>query len=180
MATSAALAQTPPASPAPPSSPPPAAPSSEAAYLAKLPMFVQWPSGAFDSPAAPLNICLAGVDPYGPSLDQLVSGQHVGQHPIEVKRLVKVDKNTPCQVLYLGGLKGPAVADAMSAIKGASVLTVTEAERPDDPKGAVDFHVSSGRVHIVVDQDAARRSGLVVSSKLLSLSAADQRRGADD
>jgi hypothetical protein len=165
-----AHAQVPPATPTP-------APDivTRAQYLAKLPPFVQWPPSAFDSPTGPLNICLVGADPFGGALDRMVLGQHVDQHPIEVKRLAKVDKSAACHVLYLGALKGAAGAEALQAVRDAPVLTVTEAER-DDPKGVVDFHVEGVQVRLEVDQDAARRGGLVVSSKLLSLAALNKRR----
>jgi hypothetical protein len=148
----------------------------KAQYLAKLPPFVRWPPSAFDSPAGPLNICLVGGDPFGATLDRIVLGQHIGQHAIEVKRLLKVDKSSACQVLYLGALKGAAGAEVLQSLKGAPVLTVTEAERADDPRGVVDFHVDGSQVRVLVDQDAARHSGLIVSSKLLSLASLDRRR----
>ena len=173
-----ALAQTPP--PAAPNQAPPPAPSAEvaarAAYLSKLPPFVHWPAAAFDSPAGPLNICLVGGDPFGPALDQIVDGQHVGPHPIAVKRLARFDKGSACQVLYLGALKGAATAEALSTARGAPVLTVTEGERADDPRGMIDLNTQGQRVRLVIDQKAARRNGLILSSKLLSLTASDRRR----
>ena len=158
--------------------PPAATPEvlAKAAYLSKLPPFVRWPQSAFESPAGPLNICLVGGDPFGPALDQLVDGQHVGPHAIAVKRLAKFDKGSGCQVLYLGALKGSAAAEALAAAKGAPILTVTEAERAEDPRGVIDLRTHGVQVRLVVDQDAARRNGLILSSKLLSLAAGDRRR----
>jgi hypothetical protein len=149
----------------------------EAAYLSRLPPFVQWPDSAFDSPAGPFNICLVGGDPFGGSLDQIVSGQHVGTHPVRVKRLAKVERSAACQLLYLGALKGQAVVDALAAVKAAPILTVTESQHAEDPRGMVDFRIGGPRLMLAIDDAAARASGLVVSSKLLSIADADQRRG---
>lgn len=147
----------------------------KASRLARFAPFVQWPETAFESPTAAFSLCILGADPLGTAVDEAVRGQKVGQHPIEVKRLAKTDKVAGCHLLYLGALKGAAAADALAAVKGAPVLTVTDAETPDDPRGVITFHTRGRELLFAVDQAAARRNGLVVSSKLLSL-AFDARR----
>jgi hypothetical protein len=150
----------------------------KAGYLARLPPFVQWPEGAFESPAAAFSICILGGDPFGPALDQAVSGRRVGQHPVEVKRMAKLEKAAGCHLLYLGALSGPAAAEALASVKDAPVLTVTDSQRAEDPRGVIDFRMRGRRVRFAVDEDAARRSGLVVSSKLLDLAVSVKpRRG---
>jgi hypothetical protein len=57
------------------------------------------------------------------------------------------------------------------------VLTVTDSQRAEDPKGVVDFDSRGPRVRLAVDAAAAQSSGLVVSSKLLSLADAEQKPG---
>lgn len=141
----------------------------EAAYLSKLPPFVKWPRSAFESPAGPLNICVVGADPFGAALDRMVSGQRVGRHPIAVKRLSRFEKNDGCHVLWLGALKGQELADALAAARGAPVLTVTDGAGDQPSRAMVDFDSRAARVSIAVDSAAAQSSGLVVSSKLLSL-----------
>ena len=124
----------------------------------------------------PFSICIPGVDPFGVAIDRVVNGQRVGQHAVDVKRPAKVDKSSTCHLLYLGGLKGPALAEAISAVKGAPVLTVTESQGPDDPRGMIDFRFRGRRVRFTIDQDAVRQSGLIVSSKLLDLAASMRQR----
>ena len=59
----------------------------KATYLYKFAPFVEWPASAFDSPTAPLVLCVVGDDPFGDLLDRAVSGQHAGKHPIALRRL---------------------------------------------------------------------------------------------
>ncbi len=143
--------------------------SVKAVFLTKFPPFVQWPDAAFDSQAGPFNICVLGADPFGPALDQAVSGQHAGQHPLAVKRLSRADRSSGCQILYLGGAKGPAAADALAALKGAPVLTVSEESRHDVDGCVLTFALRDNRVRFSIDAQAARQGGLTISSKLLSL-----------
>jgi len=51
----------------------------------------------------------------------------------------------------------------------APVLTVTDSIDALDAKGMINFVVADNRVRFEIDDAAARRSGLVISSKLLSL-----------
>lgn len=162
-----------------PQGPPAPAPAPEAVIKAKrismFPPFVQWPEAAFESPGAAFSICILGADPFGPVIDEAVRGQKVGPHPIEVKRLAKVEKPSSCHLLYLGA-RGPVAAEALAAVKEAPVLTVTDADGPDDPRGIIDFRKRGRDVRFAVDQEAARKAGLVVSSKLLSLAVTVRHR----
>jgi hypothetical protein len=158
----------------------PAVTSPEAAYLSRLPEFVQWPDAAFESPAAPFNICIVADDEVGAKLEPMVASLHFGRRPVQVKRLQAADSGLGCQVLYLGAMKGPALEQELSGVRDAPVLTVTEGQGPEDPKGVIEFQQVAGRLRLAVDQTAARRSGLMLSSKLLELAdPARIRRGGD-
>ena len=141
--------------------------SVKATFLYKFGPFVEWPPQAFDSPASPFVLCVQGDDPFGASLDRAIAGQHVGQHPVVVRRLAKVEKG--CHVLYAAGSKAQSVAQALAAVRGAPVLTVTDESSGDGTRGVIDFVVKDSRVRFQIDAQAAAQNGLSVSSKLLSL-----------
>ena len=54
-------------------------------------------------------------------------------------------------------------------MRGAPVLTVTDDAGDPAARGMIDFVLRDGRVRFRIDPRAAERSGLVISSKLLSL-----------
>lgn len=133
----------------------------KAAYLVKIAPFVEWPSSAFSSPSAPLSICVMGADPFGNLLRRAAQGQKDGDHPIDVERIEVPDPG--CRIVYLGASQDQAY---LRAFAGRPVLTVTDgAGRP----GIVNFVLVDGHVRFEIDEDAARASGLAISSKLLSL-----------
>jgi hypothetical protein len=140
--------------------------SVKAAYLAKLGIFVEWPRSAFDGPQSPVVLCVAGTDPFGDSLDKIVEGQHVGERPIVIRRLNVVSRDSGCAILYAGGSEQQSVDQALAAVNGTGVLTVT-----DDPRATaiVDFVIQDGRVRFTVDTGAAAQNGITVSSHLLGL-----------
>ena len=141
----------------------------KAAYLYKVAPFVAWPASSLGGPGSPFNICVQGADPFGPELDRVVAGQGVDGHPFVVRRVETVAADTACHILFAGGSRRQSVADALHAVRGTSVLTVTDGDKPDAPRGIVHFVIAEGRVRFDIDAQAARENGLEVSAKLLGL-----------
>jgi hypothetical protein len=139
----------------------------KAAYLAKFVPFVEWPPGAM-APGAPIVLCVAGDDPFGPALAAL-GRQMVGDHPVITRRLARVEGASGCHVLYVRASRVQPIAEALAAVRGAPVLTVTDAASGDPAKGILHFVVAQNRVRFEVDPAAAARNQLAVSSKLQSL-----------
>ncbi len=145
----------------------------KATYLYKLAPFIDWPTGAFAGPQSPFAICVVGKDPFGSVLDRATAGQQVAGHLIVVRRMATADRSAGCQIVYLGG--GAHVKEALLAVHGAPVLTVTDQA---NPPGVVDFAIDRGRVQFRIDEQAAAENGLTVSSKLLSLALSVKPRRA--
>ena len=140
------------------------------AFLFKLPAFVEWPDSAFVSPTDPFRLCIVGEDPFGTLLEGSRDTQAVGKHPIVVQREKTVSPDDQCQLMYVEG--EPAfVSQCLAVESGRPVLTVTD-DAVEGDKGVVNFVVVQSQVHLQIDQQAARRNHLNVSSKLLDLAAA--------
>jgi hypothetical protein len=136
----------------------------KASYLAKFAPFVVWPADT--SGTGSFTICVVGKDPFGGILDRAVSGQLIVGRPATVLRLATVQARSPCRIAFLGGSRAQGVKDALSALRGTPVLTVTEG---GGAPGIIDFAIVDGRVRFRVDDEAAAENGLGISSKLLSL-----------
>lgn len=147
----------------------------EATYLYKFAHFVTWPAAGFPGPGAPLVICVQGNDPFGPMLDQLVAYRSVSGHPVAIRRLARLDAGSGCQIAYVGGGPVQSLAQALQAVDGAPVLTVTDEARGEPAKGIVNLVLSRGRVRFSIDATQAERNGVGISSKLLALAVAVKR-----
>lgn len=147
----------------------------KAALLSKFGLYVEWPSSAFASPASPVTLCIAGDDPFGETLDQLVASARIDGRNVVVRRLKTVRRDSGCHILYLGGSDAQRGAQIIDAVRGSSVLTVSDAgSRPG--AGIIDFVVNDNRVRFDIDDTAAAENGLVISSKLMSLAVKVKRR----
>jgi hypothetical protein len=150
--------------------------SVKAAYLYKFAPFIEWPPQALAA-GAPLQVCIVGPDPFGRVLDTAALGQVVGDHKVEIRRLARVEGRPSCNVMYVRKSAGQSVADALAAVHGAPILTVTDAADGDGARGILHLVVANKRVRFEVDPVAAAQNGLSISSKLLDLAITVRARG---
>jgi hypothetical protein len=148
-----------------------AAPVSEyqlkAVFLFNFAHFVEWPPAARPAGSAPFVIGVLGRDPFGASLDEVVRGETVDGHPLAVERYPSAAAIRDCQILFIPASELAGLADILAAIKGRSVLTVTDADGPA-PRGVIIGLVRrDNRIRLRIDLEAAKASNLQISSKLL-------------
>jgi hypothetical protein len=139
----------------------------KAAFLFHFPEFVEWPAAALPSDKAPFVIGVLGKDPFGPALDDMVRGETVNQHPLAIERYRSAADIRGCQILFIPAAESSHLdAGAIAALKGHSVLTVTDAETA--PRGVIIALIKrDNRIRLRIDVAAARDSNLIISSKLL-------------
>jgi hypothetical protein len=129
----------------------------KAAFITKFPAFVVWPR-----PPARHVICTVGEDAV---VLGLVSMNPAGA---ELRRLETIGPASGCTVLYAAGGPRQSVAQALQAVDGQPVLTVTDS-RGSSVRGMIHFTVQRQRVRFMIDSARAQRHGLSISSKLLAL-----------
>lgn len=147
----------------------------KAAFLYKFSFYVEWPAAAFASPASPINLCIAGGDPFGPTLEKVTGGESVNGRSIVIRRIKIVERATGCHIVYVGATEAPHSAQVMEAMRGSNVLTVSDAGGAGTA-GIIDFVIVNNRVRFNIDDEAAAQNGLVISSKLMSLALNVKRR----
>lgn len=141
----------------------------KAAFIPKFVPFVEWPNGAFYGADGAVRLCVAGQDPFGDLLDRVADHQTIAGHPVEVRRLPTISRDSGCQVLFVGGSSNQPVAAMLTAVRGTPVLTLTDNSHDPQTRGIINFIISDGRVRFEIDDTAAAQNQLSISSKLLSL-----------
>jgi hypothetical protein len=136
----------------------------KATYLLKFAPFVTWPPSALLKPG-PFALCLSGTDAVTDLIPQAASGQKINGQTIAVRHLADTDNPQDCQILYLA--TSAATPALLAAARGKPILTVTDGAGP--VHGIVQFTVVNHHVHFNIDTSLAADTGLVISSKLLSL-----------
>lgn len=141
----------------------------KATYLHKFVPFVEWPEHLDESAPGTFDLCIVGNDPFGGLIDRAVGGLAVGERPFAVRRFRTAIRDAGCRIMYIASSGPRAPADALDAVRGLPVLTVTDSARSARSRGIVNFVIRGGRVRFEIDNDAAAENGIAISSKLLNL-----------
>ena len=149
----------------------PTAQQVEAVFLFYFSQFVDWPSGAFAAPNAPVVIGVLGEDPFDGTLDQAVAGEHVNGRSIVVRRVNSIAGATGCHILYISSSEASQLPQILSALKGRNVLTVSDLDNFGQSGGMIRFVLIDQHVRLRINAQAAQAAGLKLSSKLLRAAA---------
>jgi hypothetical protein len=147
----------------------------KAAFLPRFARYVTWPPSDRPGPGAPVVLCIFGRDPFGTLLDQAARSQGVDGHPIIVRRLSGGTGAQGCHLAFVGSSSQQPTGQILAALAGRPVLTITDS-RSGAQRGIIHFALVSGRVRFFIDEGAAAKRGLSISSRLLGLAVAVRAR----
>ena len=154
-------------------SPPLAEQRIKAAFLYKFLSYVEWPPGAIADDATPIVVGVIGADAIADELRGIVAGRTLGQHPIEVRTL---DAAQPLpatlRVLFVGRDDAGLLARLAPQAQRQAILLVTDFADGLDRGSVINLVVRDNHVRFEVSLDAAQRSGLKVSSRMLAVALA--------
>lgn len=140
----------------------------KSAYLYQFTLFIEWPVDAFDDPNDPIVVCVLGDDPFGPFLDAL--NQKTSQaRPLQVRRVPRVKDAGGCHVLFISASERARLTAVLASLANRRVLTVSDIEGFAGAGGIVEFVPVENKIRFGINLEAAKKSGLRISSKLLSL-----------
>jgi hypothetical protein len=147
----------------------------KAGFLTKFAGYLGWPAGARPTAGAPYRICVIGADPFGRVIEKAVRGQQIDRHPLQLRRLGDPDQAGGCHVAFVQGTASASTESILARLAAKPILTVTDA-RAGPQRGIIHFVVHQGRVRFHIDDAAAARSGLSISSRLLGVALSVRQR----
>ena len=139
----------------------------KAAYIYNFAKFTRWPvSGQRESTS--LALCIMGEDPLATELERL-SAKRVGEKLLQIKHIQQEVAQAECQILYVAHSAQNTYRHGVMAQAAAPILTVSEISGFARAGGIIELFHEEGKVRFLINLDAAREAGLVLSSRLLSL-----------
>jgi hypothetical protein len=141
----------------------------KAAFMFNFTKFVEWPAGSFTDTEMPFKIGVIGDDPFGGELEAIVQGKKMGSRAFLVKQLKTLAEIKTCHILFISQSERKRLSDIIRAANAGSVLTVSELDRFMQSGGMIRFVMEGNKVRFEINDDAARKAGLRISSKLLNL-----------
>ena len=142
----------------------------KAAYIYNFAMFVEWPVEAFSGEDAPIVIGILGSDPFGSALDATIRNKKVNNKRLVVKRVQTNQECRECHILFINSTESSRIEELAHRLKRAPILLVGETPDFALRGGMINFTIEENKVRCEINVKAAKRAGLTISSKLLSLS----------
>lgn len=141
----------------------------KAAFLYNFAKFVKWPPGAFASPDAPIVIGIIGDNVFGTELERTIHDKTFNNRPFEFREFHSMTEATNCQILFISTSEQGRLPRILKNLQGTSVLTVSEMDPFIGAGGMINFVIEDKKVRFQINNEAAEKAGLVISSKLLNL-----------
>lgn len=144
--------------------------SVKAAFLYKFAGYVRWPPDLFPTPDTPVRIGVLGEDQLADDLRDLVAGRTIEGRGISVYKVLDIDPAAGLHILFIGREETGRLEELAGVANTRSILVVSESGDDALARGsAINFILNDGRVRFEISLPSAERSGLELSSRLLTV-----------
>ncbi len=140
----------------------------KAAFVHNFAKFIEWPEHAFDRADSPLRIGILGHGPIDEPLLNL-NGKEVQNRPLEVSRVRNTINLRQYHIIFVNPSEKGWTRSLFRRLKGTGILAIGDFEGFAEQGGAFNFYLEEGKVRFEINDCAARRENLRISSKLLRL-----------
>ena len=145
----------------------------KAAFLFNFAKFVEWPPQAFPETNSPIVIGVLGKNVFGNDLETTIRDKTVNNRRfkfVKFENFASATEATNCHILFVSSSEKDNLAKIVGSLQKASVLTVSDTDGFIKAGGMINFTLEGAKIRFEISDEAAKKAGLQVSSKLLSLS----------
>lgn len=139
----------------------------KAAMLYNFAKFVEWPADSFGRDNQ-ITFCMAGKSPLNGPIQQM-QGKQVKGRTVSVRQIARPEEVAGCQILFIPQSDTVRMSGYLQQSARFSILTVSDQERFAVSGGMVGFYEEESRIRFEINQEAAQRRRLQISSHLLNL-----------
>ena len=152
----------------------------KAAFIFNFAKFVEWPPEALPGPSLPMVIGILGDSSFGPDFQQAFAMKRINDHPLLVKEFRQAADVTNCHILFISSsvfnaLEEKERREIMESLGRSNVLIIGEAPGFTEADGMISFVKENNKIRFQINEPAAKKARLKVSSKLLSLAVPSSR-----
>lgn len=137
----------------------------KAAFLYNFSIFTTWPDRDIDH----FNLCLYGSDPFGKSIDSLLSNKRVHGRAIIIHRTTDINHLHQCQLVFISRSEISNLKKVIDTLKDKPILTVADSPGANQLGVVLNMAVKEDQVTFEANLKKAREVGLNLSSQLLRL-----------
>lgn len=142
----------------------------KAAFLYNFMKFVEWPGQSSRDTNSPVVIGVLGEDPFGKDLEAVIEGKRINDRPVGIQRFPPGSSPNLCDVLFIAASERRRLPQLLRSLQNRATLTVgDEIDGFCQMEGMINFVKEAKKVRFQINNKAAERQGLKISSKLLRL-----------
>ena len=141
----------------------------KAAFLFNFAKFVTWPTQAFSSETAPIQLAVFGDEEVTSTLKSLLSDKKAHGRSFEVKRILSPQEAKNFQIVYITSTENRRASQILEVTRKLPVLTVGEWDQFLDLGGMINFLFEDSQLRFEINPEPAEKVKLEISSKLLRL-----------
>ncbi|WP_426197344.1 YfiR family protein [Massilia sp. DWR3-1-1] len=142
--------------------------SVKAAFLVKFLDYADFPAHAFSDAGAALVIGVLGADEMAHEVQHIVGARAINGRPVMV-RPVREGDTAPVHLLFVAGSDSMRVTRVLRQWAPAPILLVSECGHGLEAGSTINFKIIEQHVRFDVSLDAAEKSNIKLSSRLLSV-----------
>jgi hypothetical protein len=141
----------------------------KAAMIYNFAQFVEWPESGLKASTSSFVIGVFGEDPIEMVLADTVRGESFQNRPVQIRHVAAPNDAKGCDILFVSQSQRKRTSEILEAIRASNTLTIGDTDEFVSLGGMIAFKKEGNRVRFAINPDAAMRSGLKISSKLLRL-----------
>ena len=140
----------------------------KAAMLYNFAKFVEWPAHSFGGDSR-ITYCIAGKSPLVDTMLHL-QGKLMKERTVFVRHIENPKEISGCQVLFITQSERARVLFYLEESAHHNILTVSDLELFTESGGMIAFSEDEHKIRFHINQEAAQKRGIKISSHLLNLS----------
>jgi len=137
----------------------------KAAFIYNFAKFTRWPTTEDNVEKTTINLCTLGKDQLVDDLSRL-KGKVIKNKTLSVKPFESPDE---CDMLYIASSKNNSYKNTLHSVSTKPVLTISEIKNFAVSGGIIELTHNKGQTRITANLNAAYKSNLELSSRLLIL-----------
>lgn len=141
----------------------------KAGFIYNFAKLTEWPTNAFRSDSAPIQIGVVGADLLAKYLEEEVKGRSINGRTLTVVRYKPSLLVTNCHVLFIDAAATDHAEQIPAAVRNSPILTIGESEKFLLGGGIIRLVRKNSALRFEIERKAARTARLKFSSKLLAL-----------
>jgi hypothetical protein len=140
----------------------------KSAFLYNFTKFIAWPEAQLSTQGS-VSVCVVGELEMYEVMRETIASKFVNNQELQFKMIEQPVEANTCQVLFLAFADQRRLLGWVAAVSTSAVLTVSDSADFIQGGGMIQFVIVDGKIRFDINQSAANRLKIQLSSKLLSL-----------